>query len=258
MSAVRGYRTLAWKELRESAATSRLAIAVAVFALAGFGAVVLTYYLPELVRNQAGPGISIIVPRQTAVDAVVEYVKNVTQLPALAVILLAMGSVADERSSGIADTILYRPVGRPAYLLAKLTGHGLCVLAGLIVGALAALTYITMLFHPIGVGPFATLNLGIAMLLLDILAITLMASSLLRSGIAAGGAALVGYLLFTVLPGFWPPLADSLPTAITSHASGLMAGSWGGLAVWRSIGGGAGLALLCLLVALAGIARRAE
>ncbi len=256
MSAVSGYRTLAWKEIRESAATSRLIIALAVFALAGFGAVVVTYYLPELVRNQAGSGISITVPRQTAVDAIMEYVKSVTQLPALAVILLAMGSVADERASGIADTILYRPVSRPAYLLAKVTGHGLCVLAGLIVGGLAALAYITMLFHPIGVGPFAVLNLGIAMLMLDILTITLMASAHLRSGLAAGGAAFVGYLLFTVVPGFWPPLADSLPTAVTSHASGLMAGSWGGLAVWQAIGGGAGLALLCLLVALAGVARR--
>ncbi|MHB1525889.1 MAG: ABC transporter permease [Candidatus Dormibacteria bacterium] len=256
MRVLNGYRPLAWKEIRESAATGRLIIAVAVFAGVGFGAVALTYYLPDLVRNQAGSGITITVPKQTAVDAVAAYVKDIAQIPALAVILLAMGSIADERSSGVASTILYRPVSRLAYLLAKVTGQGLCVLAALTVGALAALTYIALLFQPIEVGPFAVVNLGLAVLLLDILAITLMASSLFRSGVAAGGAAFVGYLLLTVLPGFWSPLEESLPTAITSHAGGLMAGSWGGLAIWRGVGGGAGLALLCLTVALAGIARR--
>ncbi len=257
MSALSGYAPLARKEIRESAATGRLLIAVAVFALAGFGAVALTYYLPDLVRGQAGSGVTISVPPQTTADAVAAYVKNVVQIPALAVILLAMGSIADERAQGVADTILCRPVSRLAYLLAKVTGHGLCVLAAFVVGALAALTYIAVLFHPVKVGPFAVLNLGLAVLLLDILAVTLMASSLFRSGVAAGGAAFVGYLLLMVMPGFWSPLGDSLPTAIISHAGGLMAGSWGGLAVWRAIGGGAGLALLCLVVALAGIVRRA-
>ncbi len=256
MSALNGYRTLAWKEVRESAATSRLLIAVAVFALAGFGAVALTYYLPELVRTQAGSGIAITVPKQTAVDVVTSYVKDVTQVPALAVILLAMGSIADERAQGVASTILCRPVSRLAYLLAKVTGHGLCLLAALIVGALATLTYTALLFHPIAVGPFALVNLGLALLLLDILTVTLMASALLGSGVAAGGAAFVGYLLLTVVPGLWSPLGDSLPTSITSNARGLMTGSWGGLGVWRSLGGGLGLALLCLMVALAAVARR--
>jgi ABC-2 type transport system permease protein len=253
--ALNGYAPLAWKEIREGAATGRLVIAVAVFALAGFGAVALTYYLPDLVRSQAGSGITISVPPQTAADAVAAYVKDVAQIPALAVILLAMGSVADERAQGVADTILSRPVSRLAYLLAKVTGHGLCILAALIVGAPASLTYVDLLFRPIEVGPFAVVNAGLAVLLLDILAIAVMTSSLFRSGVVAGGAAFLGYLLLTVMPGFWSPLEESLPTAVTSHARGLMAGSWGGLALWPAIGGGVGLALLCLAVAMVGIAR---
>src|SRR5450755_1346839 len=122
---VNGYVALAKKELRESLKTSRLLIACVVFVLAGCGGVILTHYLPDLVRSQASSGITILVPKQTVVDAVDAYVKNVAQIPMLAVILLAMGAVADERAHGIGAMILSRPVSRAAYLLAKLTGHGL-------------------------------------------------------------------------------------------------------------------------------------
>lgn len=241
-----GYVGLAKKELRESLRTSRLLIACVVFVLAGCGGVVLTHYLPDLVRNQASSGVRIIVPKQTVVDAVDAYLKNVAQIPMLVVILLAMGAVAEERAHGVGAMILSRPVSRIAYLLAKLTGYGLTFLVAIAVGAVAAFYYIILLFDGASLGSYLLINLGLAAVVLDVLCITLLCSALLPSGVAAGGLAFVLYLLVSSLPGLWPPLSDSLPTSITGHAHALLAGTWGVGDLLRPLTGGLVLAALCI------------
>lgn len=182
-----GYLALTKKELRESLKTSKLLIAAVVFVLSGTGSVILAHYLPDLVRNQAGSGMTIIVAKQTVVDAVDAYVKNVAQIPMLAAILLAMGAVAEERAHGVGAMILSRPVSRVSYVLAKLTGYGLTMLGGLALGAAISFYYINLLFDGASLGPYLLVNLGLAVSLVDVLAITLLCSTLLRSGVAAGG-----------------------------------------------------------------------
>lgn len=256
MSSMSGFRTLAGKELRESVVTGRWLIAAAVFMLSGLGAVVLTYYLPDLVRTQAGSGIAIAMPRQTATDAVVAYAKDLDQLPALALILLSMGGIAEERARGVAALILSRPVSASAYVLAKFTAHGLVVLVGLSEAALASFGYVALLFHPAPLGPYLLINLGLLVMLLDVVALTLLASAALGSGVAAGGVALVAYIALSALPGFWAPLNNSLPTGVTGRTSELAAGSWGGSAAVQPLVGGLVLALVCLLLAAVAVRLR--
>lgn len=241
-----GYLALTRKELRECLKTTKLLIAAVVFVLAGAGSVILTHYLPDLVKGQAGSGVTIIVGKQTIGDAVDAYVKNVLQIPMLAAILLAMGSVAEERAHGVGAMLLSRPISRGAYVLAKLTGYGLTLLAGLALGALATFYYMVLLFDGAALGPFLLINVGLAAMLVDLLAITLLCSTLLRSGVAAGGLTFVLYILLSSLPGFWPPLGDSLPGSITGHAHALLAGSWGAADLARPLAGGIALAALCV------------
>jgi ABC-2 type transport system permease protein len=241
-----GYIPLTKKELRENFKTGKLLIACVVFVLTGSGGVILTHYLPDLVRSQASTGVQIIVPKQTVVDAVDSYLKNVSQIPMLAVILLAMSAVAEERAQGVGAMILSRPVSRAAYLLAKLTGHGLTLLAALAIGAAAAFYYIVLLFDGASLGSYLLVNVGLAATVLDVLAITLLCSTLLPSGVAAGGLAFVLYLLISLLPGLWSPLGDSLPSSITGHAHALLAGAWSAGDLVRPLAGGVLLAALCL------------
>ena len=251
-----GYAAMARKELRESLKTSRLLIAAVVFVLAGCGGVIMTHYLPDLVRNQAGSSMTIIIAKQTVVDAVDAYTKNVVQIPMLAAILLAMGAIAEERAHGVGAMILSRPVSRAAYLFAKLTGHGLTMLGGLVLGAATAYYYIVLLFDGASIGPYLLINLGLVAMLLDVIAITLLCSTMLRSGVAAGGLAFVLYILLSSLPGFWTPLGDSLPTAIVGHAHELLAGTWGAADLLRPLAGGVVLAGLCVAGACLTLARQ--
>jgi ABC-2 type transport system permease protein len=251
-----GYRTLLTKELRESLATYRALIAVAVFLLAGIGGPVVTHLLPELVRNSTSSGVTIIVGKQTAVNAIDAYLGNMNQLPMLAAILLAMGTVAEERSRGVSALVLYRPISRAAYILAKLSANGLVLLGSLMLGALAALYYIVLLFGSVPVGPYLAINLGLAVLLLDVLTITVLCSTLLPSGVAAGGLAFVLYIILSAVLPLLPSLEVWLPTAITGHAHALLSGAWGTGDVLRSSLGGLLLAAACAVAACLALARR--
>lgn len=251
-----GYRTLVLKELRESLATYRVLIAAAVFLLSGIGGPLATHLLPQLVSHSSTGGITIIVGKQTVVDAIDSYLGNMDQIPMLAVILLAMGTVAEERARGLSALVLYRPISRAAYILAKLTGYGMVLLGSLVLSALAALYYTTVLFGSAPIGPYLAINLGLAILLLDILTITVLCSTLLPSGVAAGGLAFVLYIILAVVPSLLPSLGAVLPTAITGHAHALLGGTWGASEMLGPVLGGLLLATVCAGAACLALARR--
>jgi len=212
--------------------------------------------LPDLLRHSTTGNLTIIVGKQTVVDAVDAYLSNMAQLPMLAVILLAMGAVAEERARGVGAMVLSRPISRGAYLLAKLTGHGLVLLGGLALGACAAFYYIALLFSGARLGPYLAINLGLAFTLLDVLAITLLCGTLLPSGVAAGGLAFVLFIALSTLPALWSPLEDSLPMSITGHAHALLSGAWGAGNLVGPLLGGLLLAAVCTGAACLALARR--
>jgi ABC-2 type transport system permease protein len=253
---VNGYLTLTRKELRESLATYRVLIALAVFLTAGISGPLLTHFLPDLLRNSTSSNLTIIVGKQTVVDAVDAYLSNMAQLPMVAAILLTMGAVAEERTHGMGALVLSRPIARSAYQLAKLTGHGLVLVGSLALGAIAAFYYIALLFVGAQAGPFLAINLGLAVTLLDVVAITLLCSTLLGSGVAAGGLAFLLFIALSTLPALWSPLGDSLPTSITGHAHALLSGAWGAAALPRPLLGGLLLAVVCSAVASLALERQ--
>src|SRR5215472_12686889 len=140
------------KELYEQYRTYRLLIAVVIFLLMGISAPVITKLTPDLLKSLGG-GIQITLPPQTATDALNSYLKNMTQLPALMIILLAMGCIADERSRGTAVTVLTKPVPRTVFVLAKYLAYGLLLLAGIVVAASGDYLYTYQLFSALPIGP---------------------------------------------------------------------------------------------------------
>ena len=238
------------KEFYEQYRTYRVLIAAIILLLLGLSAPILTKLTPELLKSLGG-GITVILPPQTATDALNAYLKNMTQLPSLMIILLAMGCVADERSRGTAVTVLTKPVPRHVFILAKFLSYALLLFAGTVLAATGDYFYTYQLFNALPIEPFLLLNLALFIFFLLSLALTLLASVLFRNAIAAGGLAFAGFLVLSILPGLNSTVAQALPSALFSsgRVTQLLAGTASVGDILPPLSVGLGLACVFVIVA---------
>jgi ABC-2 type transport system permease protein len=224
--AVKVFWSLFKKELREQFHTYRLLIACVAFLVVGISAPLVTKLLPDLLGNAAG-NIKIVIPLQTASDALNAYLKNMLQLATPAFILLAMGCIADERSYGTAVTILTKPVPRSIFVLAKFAAYELTLVLSTALAAVSCYYYTVQLFGSLPFGVFLVENAALVVLLSMVLALTVLASTLFRHAVAAGGLAFVGYIALLIVPNLNAALNQALPSALfdSSHVARLLSGT---------------------------------
>jgi ABC-2 type transport system permease protein len=218
--------------------------------LLGLSAPILTKLTPDLLQSLGG-GIKIILPPQTATDALNSYLKNMAQLPSLMIILLAMGCIADERSHGTAVTVLTKPVPRNVFVLAKFLAYSLLLFVGIVVAAASDYFYTFQLFSALPIGPFLLLNLALFIFFMLALALTLLASVLFRNAIAAGGLAFAGFLALSILPGLNSSIAQALPSELFSseRVTQVLAGTASIGNILSPLGFGLGLILAIVIIA---------
>lgn len=242
------FQTILAKEFREQWRTGKSLVFLAVMLITGITSPLLARYTPEILKSipNLPTGLAGIIPTPTIADAVAQYLKNTAQFGLLLVILLTMNVVAQEKERGTAAMLLSKPVSRSALVLAKWLAGMTLLLVGLLVDGLACLAYTAVLFEPLPLGAFITMNLLMLVHLGVYLSIALLASTLARTQtIAAAGA--FGGLIILLLLGSVPRLGDYLPGQLPNWGGSLVLGgsasSWGALVV------SLGLIALCLLFA---------
>jgi ABC-2 type transport system permease protein len=218
-----GFIPLLKKELREQLRTYRLVIVAGVFLFFGITTPLLLKYLPEIVKL-AGENVPIEIPPPTAAQSLLEYAGTIGQIGVLVAVLVAMGSVANERSRGTAVMTLSKPVTRGAFVGAKWTASSLTFLASLAVASLVCLGYTVWLIGPPSAAAFTGQNLLLALFLLFCLALTVYFSSLFRSSLAAGGIALALIIAQAALS-VVPVVGDFLPSKLLTWGNNLVNGS---------------------------------
>ena len=108
------------KELMEQWRTKRLLIVAAILTVFGLASPLLAKLTPDLLKAipDLPAGLAEIIPAPTVVDAVAQYVENMSQFGILLALLMSMGSVAQEKERGTAAMMLTHPVSRLTFLLA--------------------------------------------------------------------------------------------------------------------------------------------
>jgi len=109
------------KELRESAATFRIYILLAVFFLFGVMGPLLAVLTPVILEMVAveGSGITITVPDPTAADSWMQFFSNFSQMGSLAIMFLFAGIMANEFSRGTLVNLLTKGLKRHTVVLSK-------------------------------------------------------------------------------------------------------------------------------------------
>lgn len=218
------------KELTEQWRTLRLPIAVAVFFCLGAASPLLARFTPEIIRSLASPQLADLVPPPRLADAVLQFVKNLSQFGALMAIVLAMGSVAAERERGTAAFVLSKPVSHLAFLAAKLLALVLTLAASVLVAGLVAYLYTSALFSTPAPGFAVTCALALVALAV-VATLTFAVSTVTGSTVAAGAVGFVALLAGGALS-ILPRVDPYTPFGMVAQAEGLAAGGTGGTILW--------------------------
>jgi len=220
-----GFAVLLRKELTEAWRTRRLPLLAIMFVLIGLISPLTAKFLPDILKaalgDQAG---SIPLPAADAAQAVLQLQKNLGQLGALAAIALAMGAVAGELDKGTAALVLAQPVGRSAFLAAKLVAIGVVLAIATALGIAVAWVYTAVLFELPSVGGWLALWGLTWLALFAYAALTLWASAATGSTTAAAGlgfVALIGLSLAAVVPA----VERLLPAGLSGPAAQLATGA---------------------------------
>ena len=219
-----GFGVLLGKELREQWRTMRLVVVGVFFLVFGIVSPLTARYTPELIKSFGGSqfsGVTIATP--TIADAVAQFVKNVGGTASLAAILLAMGLVAAEKERGTAGFVLTRPADRGAFVLAKMAAVATTLFLAMALAGIGAYAYTAMLFavpSPLG---WAAMCLFLWLGQLVLAAITLLASTALRSTAMAGGIGFLAYIALSIL-GALPALGAFTPQGLNAPATAVALG----------------------------------
>jgi ABC-2 type transport system permease protein len=249
-------RTLLWKEVREQWRTYRFLIVATILTLFGLLGPLTARYLPQILAAlpDMPPELAGLMPTPDASMAVAEYLDNVSQFGALLALLVPMGAVVGEKTRGTAEITLSKPVSRAIFLVAKFLALGVTFLGGLILAGLGGYYYTGLLFEWLPLAGFVALNGLVLVYLLSYVSITLLASTIARSQVAAAGMAFGALILFSLL-GAIPSAAGLLPSALLKWGGALALGqpiepAWNAL--------GAALSLIAVVLTCAWLLLRRQ
>ncbi len=235
------------KELLEQWRTSRLLVLVITLGVFGMTSPLLAQFTPEILKALPGGEQFVgLIPPPTVRDAVAQYIKNIGQFSMLLAIFLSMGSVAQEKERGSAVLMLVTPLSRAAFLLAKFVALALTFALGLLVAGSLGYVYTLLLFEAPAAGAWLGLNLLLWLYSLVYVAITLLASTIMRSQAAAAGVSF-GALLVLSAVGALPGLGQYLPQQLVNWWAELFYPD--AAAYWPALGLSLGLMAACLALA---------
>jgi ABC-2 type transport system permease protein len=220
-----GFGILLRKELSEAWRTRRLPVVAVLFLVVGIISPLTARHLNEILAAALGDQLPVALPDPTIATVLEQLQKNLGQMGSLAAIALAMGSVSGELDRGTAALVLAQPVGRPAFLIAKLLAIAVVLGVAMLLASAVAWIYTAILFEPVPVGGWAAMTALSWLALLAWATLTFLASAATGSTMAAAGlgfVALVGVGIVALVP----PLDRFLPTGLSSPAMMLGAGDW--------------------------------
>lgn len=233
------------KEIMEQLRSRRFLIVFIILLVWGMLSPLTAKFVGEIFNSiPAMAPYAALIPPPTVTDAVGQYIKNINQFMVILALLVTMGSVAVEKDKGTAALMLVKPLPRSTFILAKFLALVFTFGISLAAAAIADYYYTLYLFQPLEIGPFLALNGFMLLYALIYVAITLLASTLVKSQAAAAGIGF-GALLFLAALGSYPPLKEKLPDQLIQWGTELMMGAH--TAYWAALLVAVGIILACLL-----------
>lgn len=223
------------KELLEILRSYRWLLLPVVFLFLGLGQPISFKLMPEILKNaNLPPGAVIEIPPPAPMDVVTSVLGQFNQLGVLIIILSVMGTVAQEKSSGAAEGVLVKPVGKGTYLLAKFIAYSILTSLSYLLGLGIGAYYTESLIGPVDWQYIAAGGIVYLPYLVLVVAMTILTSTLFSSQVAAGGTALIAVVAQSILQKLGSWSAKWFPGALTTQADKLFHGQTADF-VWQPL-----------------------
>lgn len=215
-----GFSTFLGKELTEIRKTWRIWVIPGMLIFFAITSPIIAQITPALLGSISGsrPGVVVKVPPPTWRDAYAQYLKSLSQMVLIAVVITGAGAVSGERSAGTAVLTLTKPVSRAGFVMAKILSQAGLLIAATIVGTAVCAALTIGIF---GSAPLAPLSTAVSIwtlnALLLIVVMTLFSAVFASRGASAGAG--LGFWFLTLLISIWPPANRYTFVGLTS-ASG--------------------------------------
>lgn len=218
------FKALIAKEFTEILRTYKIYVIPIIFLIFGLMSPIIAKVMPELFKSMVTE-FTIELPPPTWKDAFSQFFKNLTQMGILAIILTNMGIVADEKSRGTVWLVLSKPVSRHAFVFSKLVATLGLVLSSLTLSYIACLYNTSVLFPDVEIGLTLRATLIFAVYMIFITSLTIFASTITSSNIAAGGISILGLFIISILPSLHRVFATYSPGALTGMMNNIITGA---------------------------------
>lgn len=202
------------KEFYEFRKTGKLIAITVIFLLFSIMSPITAKIMPELIKSISSE-ITIIVPPPTWKDAFLQFFKNLNQMVFLIVVLLFIGSIAEEKNRKTAGLIVSKGVDRKKWILAKFLFQISLVFVLTFIAFFLCYYYSIILFPDTSFDTSVQSCILFIIYMTFIISLTIFSSSIGNNTIQAGGIFVVIFIILGVL-NMLPSIRDYNPIYLSS------------------------------------------
>ncbi|MCX6728980.1 MAG: ABC transporter permease subunit [Candidatus Saccharibacteria bacterium] len=227
--------TLIRKDLLEQWRTKKILILSIIFLFVTISSPILAKITPELLKSVSVPGMTLKLPTPTYFDALDQFVKGTSQIALLVLVFVVAGAVSDEKNRKTLEILLTKPISRTLFILSKFKAYFISITAIFAASSLIFYLYTVSTFASFNFLNFAIMAGNVLLYILMIAAVTILASTVVKNSIAAGGIGFVVIILFGTIFSLIEPIKKYSPNTIFSNYKDLVVHGWNNDLFWPLI-----------------------
>lgn len=218
------WKTLFQKELLENWRNYKIIWVPLVFIVIMIIDPIINYFLPEILKTVGGlpEGAVFEIPTPTKNEALMMPLSQLNSLGTLIIVLISMGTISEEKKTGITEIILSKPVTAYNYVTSKWISALFLVLSSFFVGLMMTWYYISLLYDKVSFSTIGQIGLFYSFWLIFTVSLVLFFNSLFHS---QGLVAFLSLICLIMLSSITALLSHKLtwsPFALSRHIEQLL------------------------------------
>ncbi|WP_108671493.1 ABC transporter permease [Peribacillus acanthi] len=195
--------TLVQKEWLEMVRNYRIIWVPITFIIIGLTDPFTSYFLPDIIKSAGGlpEGAVVSIPTPSAPEVFFMSLEQFNLLGILVIVLLNMGSVSNERQSGVISMILVKPVSYVNFISSKWLSSIILIFPSIILGSLASWYYTSLLFERIPFAHFINSIVIFLVWIMFVISILLFLNSFLSSSMMIGFISIIIIMIINLIGG---------------------------------------------------------